>query len=192
MAIRRVSAPELEPVTLEEAKDHLNVDYDDKDALIESYISAARALIENSCHIVIAEALFELTYDAFPDEAIEIPRFPLIAVESVIYDDGDGNAQTLSADAYTVDASGQFGWVVVNDSWPATLDAINAVRVRFRAGYAMESGNESNMPPEFKQAILLLVGHFFQNREAVGDSDQVALPLAVEALISPHRVPVLA
>lgn len=192
MAIRRISEPDVEPVSLDEAKEHLNVEHDEKDDLIESYISAARAYLENWCHIVIAESEWELTLDSFPEEGISLTRFPLISVTSIKYDDEDGAEQTLGTSNYTVDASGAFGWVVpIEDGWPGVISAINAVRVRFMAGWANDS-NVSTAPPELKQAIKLLVGHFYDNREAVGPGSLAALPFAVEALASTHRVPVLA
>lgn len=187
MGLKRLSEPAFEPVTLDEAKDHLNFTSDDKDALIEGYISAARGFIENSCHIVVAESEWQLTYDAFPDESIAIPKSPLIGVAEVAYDDEEGDEQTLDeGDDYVVDASQGFGWVVPVGAWPATVSAVNAVRVSFTAGWPNES-TVSTAPQALKQAMLLLIGHFFENRGAPTE-----MPPAVEALISPFRVPVLA
>lgn len=191
MGVRRIAEPDVEPVTVDEAKDHLNFDSDDKDTLIAAYISAARAHIENWCHIVVAESEWELTYDEFPDGAIAIPKAPLIEITSVKYDDADGDEQTIDAEDYYVDAAQNFGWVVPVGDWPTPLDAVNAVRVRFTAGWPNDS-NVSTAPPAIRQAVLLLVGSFFDNREAVGSGTLAALPLGVEALISTYRVPVLA
>jgi uncharacterized phiE125 gp8 family phage protein len=45
------------------------------------------------------------------------------------------------------------------------------------------------VPPAIKQAILLLVGHWFANRETVVIGTIVAqMPSAVEALLSTYRV----
>lgn len=196
MGLKRLAAPEVEPVTLAEAKDHLNFDSDDKDELIESYISAARGFVENFCHIVIAEALFEVTYDGFPASPVELPKAPLLSVESIKYDDENGDEQTLDDEAYSVDTSGPFGRVEVSgDGWPATDGTTNSVRIRFWAGYPQESGSSPSVvdaPHELKHAMLLMIGHFFANREAVGESSLAAMPLAVESLIGPYRVPVIA
>ena len=43
------------------------------------------------------------------------------------------------------------------------------------------------MPTPIVQAILLLGGHFYANREAVGSSSSAALPYGIEALIRPYR-----
>ena len=52
------------------------------------------------------------------------------------------------------------------------------------AGY----GAAAAVPAAIKQAMLLLIGHWFANREAVNVGNIVtAMPLAVEALIAPYR-----
>lgn len=192
MGIRRISGPSAEPVTVEEAKQHLNYDFDDRDDQIGALISAARTHVEDSCHIVVAEALFEYADEGFPDAGIEIPRFPLLDVESLKYDDSDGAEQTVLEADYYVDASGKFGVVYPASSWPTARDRTNSMRVRFTAGYSMASGDEHLMPAWVKQAILLVVGHWFEHRAGVGEGDFREIPLAVEALIAPYRVPVIA
>lgn len=187
MAIKRVAAPDVEPVDIDEAKDHLNIDSNDKDALIGTYISAARAHIEDYCHTAVARALWELAYDAFPSAGIEIPKAPLLSIASVKYDDVDGVEQTVDTADYYVDLISQFGWVIPASTWPSTISAANSVRVRFYAGYA-----DDEVPLPLKQATLLLVGHFFEHREPVTTTAISTLPLSVEALIGPYRVPVFA
>ena len=43
------------------------------------------------------------------------------------------------------------------------------------------------LPPAIAQAILLLVGHYYENREATIDRPMHALPLGVARLIAPYR-----
>lgn len=42
------------------------------------------------------------------------------------------------------------------------------------------------LPPALHHAILMLVAHFYENREAAGESMQVT-PLGVSRLIAPYR-----
>lgn len=186
MALKRASEPATEPVSLEEAKDHLNVEHSEKDVLLDSYISAARGLVERSCHIVVAETDYILTLDAFPASSIYLGVTPVIAVDSVMYDDEDGMEQTVDPADYIVDNSQDYGWVVLmaDASWPATLSAVNAVRVNFRAGYV-------DAPPPLCQAIKLLVGDWFEYRGTTSHGIIREFPYAVETLISPYRQPVL-
>ncbi|MCW5861278.1 MAG: head-tail connector protein, partial [Caldilineales bacterium] len=45
----------------------------------------------------------------------------------------------------------------------ATLRELNAIHIRFEAGY----GAASAVPTRYKQALKLLVGHWYENREAI-------------------------
>jgi uncharacterized phiE125 gp8 family phage protein len=45
----------------------------------------------------------------------------------------------------------------------------------------------SPLPPALKQAVLMLVSHFFENKEAVTDVQMQAIPLGVDRLIAPYR-----
>jgi uncharacterized phiE125 gp8 family phage protein len=49
------------------------------------------------------------------------------------------------------------------------------------------SDEEWDAPEDIKQAVVLLVGHWFENREAVvAGSSQEQMPLAVDALLDSH------
>ena len=173
MALRLITAPAAEPVTLTEAKAHLRVDHTDEDALISALISAARTYCEQFTARAFVSQTWELVIDEFPTSEIMIPLPPLQSVESIKYDDSDGNEQTLGALDYDVDTVSQPGWVVpVTTGWPtSTWDGINAVRIRFVAGY--DPGTDSpidlaaNVPQSIKAAILLHVGQFYDQREDI-------------------------
>jgi uncharacterized phiE125 gp8 family phage protein len=56
------------------------------------------------------------------------------------------------------------------------------VKVTFVCGYA-------ELPQDLRWAILLLVGHFYQNREAVTtDLKAIDLPMGVASILERHRV----
>jgi uncharacterized phiE125 gp8 family phage protein len=60
--------------------------------------------------------------------------------------------------------------------------------VRFQAGYASGNSPEdtTGMPSTLKQALLLLIGHFFENREAVVTGLTVAeLPMGIRMMLAP-------
>ncbi|MBO1038186.1 head-tail connector protein [Brucella pituitosa] len=43
------------------------------------------------------------------------------------------------------------------------------------------------VPPAIEQAVLMLVGHFYANREAMSDFQRFSLEIGVDRLIAPHR-----
>ena len=105
--------------------------------------------------------------DAFPSgSSIKLPRPPLQSVTYLQYTDEDGVTSTFSSSSYMVDANSEPGRLVLlaGESWPTdALYPAAAVNLRFVAGY----GAAADVPQWSKQAILLLVGHWYENREAV-------------------------
>lgn len=43
------------------------------------------------------------------------------------------------------------------------------------------------LPPAVEQAVLMLVAHFYENREAITNSQRASLDFGVDRLIAPHR-----
>lgn len=201
MALRLITAPTVEPISLSEAKAHLRVDHADDDALITSLIKAVRQHIDGRdgwLGRALVTQTWELVLDRFPCHEIEIPIPPLQSVTSITYDDQAGVETVLSAANYTVDIASEPGRIAPNDTnpWPATYSAINAisaVRIRFVAGYAPTADSPpdllANVPEPIKVAMKLMLGTLYENRETVViGQTPVMLPWAAEALLGPYRV----
>lgn len=190
MALRLITPAETDPITLVEAKAHLRVTDTDDDTLIGALITAATRHAEAFTGRAFIDQTWELVLDEFPTNEIELSKPPLIEVVSVVYDDGDGNEQTISANEYTVDGVSEPGWVLPVDSWPTVFDGINSVRIRFRAGY-LDTGVSpavEKVPADIKHAILLEIGSFYAQRETLVVGQTVANIPAWEWLLRPHRV----
>jgi uncharacterized phiE125 gp8 family phage protein len=99
----------------------------------------------------------------------------------------DGTAwQTVDASTYYLQGPFIFWNSQTAPTWsPLTMPA--RYRVTYAAGYTA-AGDVWAAPVDIQQAVLLLVGHWFENREAVvvGESGTAELPLAVSALLDPH------
>ncbi len=167
-------------ITLSEAKAHCRVSATDEDDLIESLIAAASEYVEKYTGRSILAQTWRLSLDCFKDEII-LPYGPVQSVTTVAYYDGEGVDQTLAT-----------GWLLnntveperiereVDASWPSTQTRFDAVRITYVTGFA-------TVPAPIKHAMLLLIGHWFEHREAVGDMMQ-ELPMAVDALLANYRV----
>lgn len=205
MALTLVTAPAAKPLTLAEAKAHLRVDGSDDDDLITALIAAATAHIDGRdgwLNRALVSQTWDLTLDAFPGAnrfnpygAIQVPLPPLISVTSITYVDTAGATQTLSSSLYTVDVKSTPGRIVpaYGKTWPSTRDQVNAVTVRFVAGYADSGASPAdpadNVPQAIKQAMLLMIGHWYANREAVNVGNVVnEMPISAAALLNPFRV----
>ncbi len=180
-----VTPPEAEPVTLAELKAQLRVDHGDEDAIIEAKISAARRHVEDLTGRTLALATYEFFLDGFPAAEIEVPRSPLVSVDSVNFVAPNGSEVTVSPSEYEVDTASPTGWIVPHAgfSWPETMKRINAVRIRFVAGYAPD-----DVPGSLKEAILQLAAWWYEQREtATVDGSPRETPFGVTAIINEHR-----
>lgn len=143
MKLELVTAPIVEPVSLDDMKDHLKVEVVDDDDLITDLIVSARQKAEEITSRAFITETWKLHLDCFPREHwIEIPRPRLQSVAHVKYFDDDDAETTLAVSNYYVDKKREPGMVVLrNDaSWPEdTLRAANGVEIQFVAGYGATS-----------------------------------------------------
>lgn len=197
MALKLITAPTEEPVSLDEAKAQLRVDGADEDNFITSLIKVAREYCEGFQNRAYVTQTWDLWLDTWPDkEFIKIPLSPLQLVASVKYYDTENTEHTMDTADYFVDDKNEPGRVVLayNKSWPSTtLRPANGVVIRFTVGYPAGGGEppdlSANIPKKVKQAMLLLVGHWYENREAalMGKISH-EIGLSVHALLWQDRV----
>jgi len=161
-----------------------------EDDLLTAIIESARRdceLFQNRSYVT---QTWELWLDEFPDEYfIELPMPPVQSVTSVKYYNTNDTEAEFSSDYYYVDTKGEPGRVVLNfgESWPSTtLRPGNGVCITYDAGYG-DAG--SDVPENIRRAILLLIGHYYENREAVtvGQGGN-KLPMGIETILWKERV----
>ena len=193
-----VILPFDEPVTLAQAKEHLNVEHSNDDTKISSLITSARQACENEMNRALIYQKRELRLEEFPCDEIIVPNPPLYSVESITYIDTDGTEQTWAASKYQVDTKSEPGRLMpaYGQAWPVTRAQYNAVVVTYWAGYTpVEVGSPTdfagNVPQAIKQAILVTIGNFYGNQESViaGPAAQVVeLPMNAKWLLAQYKV----
>lgn len=82
MRLKLISAPASEPISLEEAKNHLRVDGAEDNTLISALIVTARQLAEKETKRAFITQTWEMCLDKVVEE-IEIPKPPLQSIESI-------------------------------------------------------------------------------------------------------------
>ncbi len=188
-----VELPAVELVELDDAAAHLRLDLEDMEpdeqALLESWIRAARRHVEQKLSIAVVEQTWRLTLDGFPalNAPIILPRPPLKSVTSVVYVDADGAEQTLDPALYVVDLESRPGRIgpIQNTSWPTAAKQLASVRVVYIAGLAAEDDSLEDLLADLRAAMLLLVGDLYRNREAQV-SDTLNANKTVAALLDTH------
>ena len=185
MALKLVSPPAMEPVSLTEAKSYLKVTDTGDDGLIGQWIVAVRKCCEDWTGRALVAQGWSLWKDAFPpreqnglphdgifelpvdhaDEThrmISIPRPPLQLVNFVKTYDTDNQFTVFDASQYFVDTVSEPGRIVLNPgaAWPSNLRPVNAVEIEFVAGY----GDAPTVPDALKQGLLLWIKLLYANR----------------------------
>lgn len=218
MPLYQMTQPAVEPVTLNEAKAHLRITTYDQDALISSLITAARRLCEQHTRRCFITQTIKETFERFPfmgfaaDRLLPISSFqpqtagvmkpiavsqqyggiylmraPVQSITSITYYDANNNLTTMSASAYYAQLDPQ-GAVIVpgyNTWWPAARLFPESVSITYVAGYG-STGDA--VPATIRQAILLLVGQWYENRENANVAAQFnQMPMAVDALLATER-----
>ena len=188
MALRLVTGPSTEPLTLAEAKAHLRVTTTDDDTYITALIVAARENVEQRLGRALYTQTLLRTLDAFPD-AIILRRSPIQSVSWVKYLDGNGVLQLLDAAAYSTDFESEPGYVVpaYGYVWPTTYASINAVTVQYVASYTTTGA----IPQTIKQWMLMRIGALYEIREAESGptSGSFAKPSFVDGLLERYWLP---
>jgi uncharacterized phiE125 gp8 family phage protein len=197
-------------ITLERARLHLRVDGDGSpaehpdDVLITSLIKTARLWAEKYTGQTISPATLELALDEFPgqdsrsssyqavptDDVVTLPKGPVRQILSFLYADGTGADQEITD--YQLDTHSKPPRLApaAGVSWPAARTQLNAVRIRYLAGYAPpgESPDDPALPEVFVQAMLLCIGHWYDNREDASVVKLESIPLGARALLADHRI----
>lgn len=187
MGLRTVVQPEVEPISVEEAKAHARILTDADDGLVGMLIRAARRYAESRCNRSLAVQTYEFTTDGFPCgfgagfggvAALELPRPPLVAVESITCRPSrDASPVAMAEEAYRA-VPGTPGLVVPLETWPAAYGPASVV-VRYSAGWSAEE-----LPEDARLAMLMLTAHWYDRREGVVVGTIAnELPLAVGALL---------
>lgn len=194
MGWKATAGPSVEPFLLADAKLHLKVLTTNEDALITNMITAAREEVEKYCNISLVEQTIEESFPCFPVaenyntlSSLWLSVSPLISIDSINYIDTDGNSQTLATSVYDLDDKTKPGKVTLkyNQTWPSTAKIENAVTVTYKAGFG---DTAADVPQTIKQAMLLMLGNWFEKRE---DDPQTPFTRKIgnaQWLLDKHRV----
>jgi hypothetical protein len=148
-----IAGPGEEPVSLAQAKLWCRIDTGDEDALLSALIAAARLQVESLTGLALTSQSWRLVLDCAP-RLVVLPVAPVIALSAA----PDG--AVLQGDAVLLAEAG------------------GAVTIDYTAGF----GDAGAVPADLKQAVLLLVAYWYENRDAIATA-----PLSVERLVAGYR-----
>lgn len=151
-----------EPVSLSEAKAQCRMSDDtSEDTFITSLIAPARAYVERVSRFQLVATTRSETFSRWGDY-LEIYRRPIATVDSVDYIDEAGTAAEYTGFLADINRFPLRIYPGVDDEFPGMAEG-GAITVTYTTGAVDDESEEYLIA---KRAILLLIGHWFEFREA--------------------------
>ncbi len=183
--------PAIEPITLTETKLHCKIETDADDLWLTAQITSARQMVEKYIKGKLISQVVTIYYDRCDDvfcrRQITMPTKKLISVTSLTTYDVNNTAAVFSSSNYIV--SGNRIALNENINWPSNNREFDCVKVIGVFGYG---ASESDVPGPLKLAMLELISHWYENRQALFDPMSPAptldtAPYQVTALLQAYR-----
>lgn len=161
--------PAVEPISLDELKDHLHIPRanTDEDDYLPLLIKAVRVFAEDALNRKLITQTWYLYLDDWPiiKEYFEVPFGNLQSVESIKYKGTDGSNTIWNPDNYIVATEHDVGRIVLgyNKSWPTSiLYPSLPITVEFACGYG---GSRDNIPGSLLSGMKEIMSEMYTNRE---------------------------
>nr|WP_305888880.1 head-tail connector protein [Parvularcula maris] len=171
----------MEPFSLQELKTALRIDHDADDALVMRLGVTARRFVERRLSVAIAEQSWRLTAAGVPSAPLRLAPGPVMSVDSavVFYGDSDTGMPADSIETHRAQPS------LISVTAPSSVNSerANRTEIIFRAGRS----DMTLVPPDLKEAVMLLTAHYYDHRSTVERGRYVAMPLTVQSILEAHR-----
>lgn len=180
-----LSGPAIEPISLAEAKAFLRIEHADDDDVVTALIVGARIYIETQIRRALITQRWRLVRDAWAQSGrIEVRPAPLKSLDAVRVDDGQSEPLEVDVEGFFVDTAGS---TLVFAPWalPQPARTAGGIELDVTLGYGDAA---IDVPEPLRQAIRLLVGHWYENRGLVSPDAGHLLPAAMRALLAPYRM----
>lgn len=183
-----LAPPSADPMSLAEAKSFLRVEHADEDDLITRLVAAARAHVEARTRRLLMRQTWRITLDAWPpDGRVVLPLAPVRNVVAARVYDAAGAAHGVDTQNFMLEpgsAPARLRFVPWAVAVPGRTHG--GIEIDVEAGYG---GAASDVPEPLRQAIGLLVAHWYENRALTAPASKLAvLPVGLDALLAPYRV----
>jgi uncharacterized phiE125 gp8 family phage protein len=176
-----LAGPALEPVTLAEAKAFLRVDDSIEDGLVATLITAARLHIEGTTAKALISQSWRVVFDCWPaDRVARLPVAPLIGLTAITVYDAEGGAHMIGLDQFqTETAPARLLLPQHIDGAPVARER-QGIEIDYEAGFGSAA---EDVPADLSQALLTLVGFWFEHR----DTANGITPSSFDRLVAPYR-----
>lgn len=199
-----VTGPAVEPISRNEAREHLRLDDDVDDSQVRAYITASRIWAENYTGRKFISRTFNQYFDTTSgdlplkegfhlgftgptqNDYLELSACPAISVSAIHSYDDDDNETLWASSNYYVSTASPVARIVLRDggTFPTDLRNADGLKVTYTAGY----GTQPNAVPEaIRLAILQYMAFAYEHR---GDYEgsMPTPPSIISTLLQPYRI----
>lgn len=166
MALVYVSGPAVEPVSVAEAKDYLRLDGDIEDALVASLVLTSRLHVEAALGLALVTQSWRLILDRWPESGAQrLPIRPVQSVSEIRILSAEGQPAILDPAGYALDGAAAAPRLLsLSGAWSQPGQSRLGIEIDIIAGFG---ASPDDVPAPLRQAIKLLVAHWYENREIV-------------------------
>ncbi len=158
-----LAGPAGEPVSLAEAKAFLKVDDTAEDGLITTLIGAARLHVEGVTGRALMAQSWRIVLDCWPENGVvKLPVSPLISVTAIAATDDNGGSHDIGLGQFRSEPDRLIVPRVVVGM--PMLQERGGIEIDYMAGFGTEA---EEVPADLRQAVLGLVAHWHEHRDAV-------------------------
>ncbi|MEI9803789.1 MAG: head-tail connector protein [Pseudolabrys sp.] len=180
-----LTAPAVEPLSLDEARAFLRVEHNDDDELIAALATGSRIHVEAQTRRAMITQSWRIMADAWPETGrLAIRPGPFQEVAAARVYDFDGTARAMDVQAFVPDR-GASAIAFIPWTMPQPGRLAGGIEIDVTVGYG---DTAVDVPEPLRQAIRLLVGHWYENRGLAALGTVTVLPSTVAALIAPYRM----
>ncbi len=179
--VKILSAPDQQPLSLEDIRGHLRIDTNDDDVTLMRLLQAATERVQDLTGLYFLNHTIEESFTCFKSE-ICLGRGPVQAITSVKYFDQTNSDNTIDPGYYFTE--NDVLYMLPNFSAPAVRSQGRPLRVVYTAGHIplnvsgdtlFDDGTDFSdstgfvgtqyYPEQLKQALRLMVGFYNETRE---------------------------
>lgn len=183
----RVTAPAALPISVAEAKAQMRVEGNDDDTIIERLVNAAVSFVD--VQGVLGRAMITQTWGEWlaPNPStVLLSLGPVQSVSAIKYYDIDGVLQTATLADFNVFGTPNRITITpkTGKAWPVTQTRDDAIKIEYVIGYGASS---TSVPQTVRHALLMLVAHWYENRETTQEKQMQDLPYGFMEMMNIER-----
>ena len=194
---RITTHPVIEPISVTEMQEHLNIEGDDDNFFLLSAIEEAREEVEALTGMALITQTWTMTIDQWPEgrdqwwdgvreghinslygsgRHLQLPTYPLQSITSItVYAENSATTAVTVADTFDVDTNSIPGRITLmsGSTWPIATRANNAIEIVYVSGYGLAA---VDVPMPLKRAIKNIVAYLYNHRgDGCGMEDAITM-----------------